>query len=101
MEWIDSLHWEGILIGICTFLIIGLFHPIVVKAEYYLGTRCWWIFLLLGIAGLIGSVLVSQILLSTLLGVFSFSSFWTIKEVFEQHERVLKGWFPKNPKRKY
>ena len=65
MEWIDSLHWEGILIGICTFLIIGLFHPIVVKAEYYLGTRCWWIFLLLGIAGLIGSVLVSQILLST------------------------------------
>ena len=90
MEWIDSLHWEGILIGICTFLIIGLFHPIVVKAEYYLGTRCWWIFLLLGIAGLIGSVLVSQILLSTLLGVFSFSSFWTIKEVFEQRERVLK-----------
>ena len=100
MEWIDSLHWEGILIGICTFLIIGLFHPIVVKAEYYWGTRCWWIFLLLGIAGLIGSVLVSQILLSTLLGVFSFSSFWTIKEVFELRERVLKGWFPMNPKRK-
>lgn len=40
MEWIDSLHWEGILIGICTFLIIGLFHPVVVKAEYYWGTRC-------------------------------------------------------------
>ena len=100
MELIDSLHWEGILIGICTFLIIGLFHPVVVKAEYYWGTRCWWIFLLLGIAGLIGSVLVSQILLSTLLGVFSFSSFWTIKEVFEQRERVLKGWFPMNPKRK-
>ena len=100
MEWIDSLHWEGILIGICTFLIIGLFHPVVVKAEYYWGTRCWWIFLLLGIAGLIGSILVSQILLSTLLGVFSFSSSWTIKEVFEQRERVLKGWFPMNPKRK-
>ena len=59
MEWIDSLHWEGILIGICTFLIIGLFHPVVVKAEYYWGTRCWWIFLLLGIAGLIGSVLAA------------------------------------------
>ena len=100
MEWIDSLYWEGILIGICTFLIIGLFYPIVVKAEYYLGTRCWWIFLLLGIAGLIGSVLVSQILLSTLLGVFLFFSFWTIKEVFEQRECVLKGWFPMNPKRK-
>ena len=40
MEGLDGLHWEGILIGICTFLIIGLFHPVVVKAEYYWGTRC-------------------------------------------------------------
>jgi len=33
--------------------------------------------------------------------VFAFSSFWTIKDVFEHEERVQKGWFPKNPKRKY
>ena len=32
---------EGIIIGISTFLIIGLFHPVVIKAEYYWGTRCW------------------------------------------------------------
>ena len=101
MEWIDSLHWEGILIGICTFLIIGLFHPIVVKAEYYWGTRCWWIFLLLGIVGVIASLYTENILIASLLGVFAFSSFWTIKEVFEQEERVKKGWFPKNPKRTY
>ena len=78
MDWLATLHFEGIVIGICTFLIIGLFHPIVVKAEYYWGTRCWWWFLLLGIAGIIGSVLIGDILISTLLGVFSFSSFWTI-----------------------
>ena len=75
MDWLATLHFEGIVIGICTFLIIGLFHPIVVKAEYYWGTRCWWWFLLLGIAGIIGSVLIGDILISTLLGVFSFSSF--------------------------
>ena len=101
MDWLATLHFEGIVIVICTFLIIGLFHPIVVKAEYYWGTRCWWWFLLLGIAGIIGSVLIGDILISTLLGVFSFSSFWTIKEIFEQRERVLKGWFPMNPKRKH
>ena len=44
---------------------------------------------------------ISDILISSLLGVFSFSSFWTIKEIFEQRERVLKGWFPMNPKRKH
>ena len=53
MEWLNEYHLGGIAIGICTFLIIGLFHPIVVKAEYYWGTRCWWIFLVLGIAGII------------------------------------------------
>ena len=97
----EKYHLSGIAIGICTFLIIGLFHPIVVKAEYYWGTRCWWIFLLLGIVGIICSILISDILISSLAGVFSFSSFWTIKEIFEQRERVLKGWFPMNPKRKH
>ena len=92
---------EGIIIGISTFLIIGLFHPVVIKAEYYWGTRCWWIFLVLGILGIIGALLVSNILVSSLLGVFAFSSLWTIKEVFDQRKRVLKGWFPMNPTRKH
>ena len=51
MEWLSTYHIDGIIIGICTFLIIGMFHPIVIKAEYYFGTRCWWWFLVLGIAG--------------------------------------------------
>ena len=100
MEWLSTCHIDGIIIGICTFLIIGMFHPIVIKAEYYFGTRCWWWFLVLGIAGIIASIFVSNILISSLLGVFAFSSFWTIKEIFDQHKRVLKGWFPMNPKRK-
>ncbi len=97
----DNLHLTGLIIGICTFLIIGLFHPVVVKCEYYFGTRCWWVFLLLGLGGTDASLWVANVLLSTLLGVFAFSSFWTIKEIFEQEERVKKGWFPKNPKRTY
>lgn len=97
----DLSIFAGLGIGLITFLIIGLFHPIVVKAEYYWGTRSWWMFLLLGIIGVVASLLVSSIFLSSILGVFAFSSFWTIKEVFEQKERVKKGWFPRNPKRKY
>jgi len=31
----DLIHLEGLLIGVATFLIIGLFHPVVIKAEYY------------------------------------------------------------------
>ena len=100
MDWLSEYHLGGIVIGISTFLIIGLFHPIVIKAEYYWGTRCWWVFLFLGIIGIAGSLMIEDILVSSLLGVFSFSSFWTIKEIFDQRKRVLKGWFPMNPKTK-
>ncbi len=95
-----DININGIFIGLATFLIIGLFHPIVVKAEYYWGVKCWWIFLITGIIGLGLSIIVDDIAISAILGVFSFSSFWTIKEVFEQRERVKKGWFPANPKKK-
>ncbi len=99
MEFLQDYRLLGLVIGIGTFLIIGLFHPVVVKAEYYWGTRCWWVFLGLGVAGTAGSMLTESVLGSALLGVFAFSSFWTVKEVFEQQERVLKGWFPMNPRR--
>ncbi len=101
MDVIDASRFSGLIIGIGTFLIIGLFHPLVIKAEYYWGARCWWLFLLLGIVSLVASLLVSSLLLSSLLGVFAFSSFWSIRELFQQTERVKKGWFPRNPKRRY
>ena len=36
------MQFTGIITAVATFLIIGLFHPIVIKSEYYFGTRCWW-----------------------------------------------------------
>jgi branched-subunit amino acid transport protein len=94
------MNYNGIIVGLLTFLVIGLFHPIVIKAEYYLGTKCWWMFALAGIIFIVLSILIENIILSTILGVFGFSSFWSILELFEQKKRVEKGWFPKNPKRK-
>lgn len=91
----------GLAIGAGTFLAIGIFHPIVIKAEYYLGTRCWWMFLLAGIAFVVASVLVHNALISPLLGVTGFSCLWSILELFQQQERVHKGWFPRNPRRTY
>ena len=95
-----GLNFSGIIIGVATFLVIGLFHPLVIKAEYYIGVRSWWLFLLLGIFAGIASLLVVDLTLSIILGVVAFSSFWSIGEVFAQKKRVEKGWFPANPKRK-
>ncbi len=95
-----ELNYLGILIGVATFLVIGLFHPLVIKAEYYIGVKSWWLFLFAGLVAAGGSLLVENLIISILLGVVAFSSFWSIGEVFEQKKRVEKGWFPANPKRK-
>ncbi len=94
------MNFSGIIIGVVTFLVIGLFHPLVIKAEYYIGVRSWWLFLLLGIFAGLASLLVADLTISIILGVVAFSSFWSIGEVFAQKKRVEKGWFPANPKRK-
>ena len=91
------MNFTGLLVGLSTFLIIGLFHPLVIKAEYYLGVKSWWIFALSGVIFSVLSLLVGHIIWSTILGVTAFSSFWSILEVFEQRNRVQKGWFPKGP----
>lgn len=95
-----EINFGGIILGACTFLVIGLFHPIVIKAEYYFGVRCWWAFAAAGVLFAVLSLFVAHYIASTILGVVSFSCFWSILEVFEQRERVRKGWFPMNPKRK-
>jgi hypothetical protein len=94
------MNYSGIIIGLSTFLIIGIFHPVVIKSEYYFGKKCWWIFLALGIAGLVLSYIIANEIISAILGVFGFSCLWSIHEIFEQEKRVKKGWFPKNPKKK-
>ena len=87
----------GLLVGLATFLIIGLFHPLVIKAEYYIGVKSWVLFAVAGVAFAVASLLTEGFILSTNLGVVAFSSLWSILEVFEQRERVRKGWFPAGP----
>ena len=93
------MYFTGIIIAISTFLIIGIFHPIVIKAEYYTGTRLWWLFLLVGLAAIAIALFIENTVLSAVIGVFGASSLWGIGELFEQRKRVLRGWFPKNPRR--
>lgn len=99
-EFLAQYHLTGLTIGLCTFLIIGLFHPLVIKGEYYFGRPIKWAFAAAGIVFLAWALYVESVFWSSLLGVTAFSCFWSIKEIDEQVERVRKGWFPANPRRK-
>lgn len=94
------MNFLGIITAIASFLIIGICHPIVIKSEYYFGTRCWWVFFIVGISFLTFSLMTDSQYSSIIFGVAGCSSLWSILEIFEQRRRVEKGWFPMNPKRK-
>ncbi|MDD2491964.1 MAG: DUF4491 family protein [Bacteroidales bacterium] len=95
------MNFEGIIIGIVTFVIIGIFHPLVVKSEYYLGRASIWVFLISGVVCVALSLISANFTISALLGVLGFTCLWSIKEVIDQEKRVKEGRYPKNPRRKY
>ena len=94
------MHIGGLLVGIFTFLIIGAFHGVVVKTEYYFSKRVWPVFLIHGIFFLGLSLRIANTAAGSIVAVLGVTFLWSIKELFEQEERVKKGWFPANPKRK-
>ena len=93
------MYFTGIIIAASTFLAIGIWHPIVIKTEYYWGTRPWIIYLIVGLACVAGALFIENAILSSVVGVFGASALWGIGELFEQKKRVERGWFPKNPNR--
>ncbi len=91
------MNLEGAIIGISAFMIIGVFHPIVIKTEYYFGKKVWPAFLIAGLIFIALSLFISNLIISAVAGITGFSSLWSIHELVEQEERVKKGWFPSNP----
>lgn len=94
------MYFNGIIIAVITFFTIGVFHPIVIKCEFYFSCKVWPVFAVLGCVFAACSLFIENSILSSVFGVTGCSCFWTIKELFEQRERVRKGWFPANPNRK-
>lgn len=86
--------------GAVTFVIIGVFHPIVIKCEYYFSARIWPVFLAGGLILCGISLLIRHMVLSSILAIIGFSMLWSIGELKHQEKRVEKGWFPANPNRK-
>ena len=91
--------WSGLVIGGISFLIIGIFHPIVIKCEYYFTERVWPVFLVGGLIFCAVSLIEAHIIVSAALAVTGFTMLWSIGELKEQTKRVEKGWFPQNPSR--
>ena len=80
-------------------ILTGIFHPVVVKCEYYFGAKVWPVFLVLGLASLGVSACTENAAVSSIAGILGAILLWCIRELKEQEKRVMKGWFPRNAKR--
>lgn len=96
----NRMNIEAIIIGVASFAIIGLFHPVVVKCEYYFSAKVWPVFLVAGIAFLAAALFLDGIA-AYVLALIGTACLWSIVELKEQEKRVERGWFPKNPKGKH
>ncbi|MDR2125360.1 MAG: DUF4491 family protein [Prevotellaceae bacterium] len=84
------MYFTGLIIGISIFLLIGSFHPLVVKAEYYLGKKKLKI--IFGVVSAL-SILLSLftgLVLSIFLGCFGFVCFWAVFEADRQEKRRIE-----------
>ena len=65
----DVLNWTGIISGAAMILLTGIFHPVVVKCEYYFSARVWPVFLVLGLGSLGVSAITENAAVSSIAGI--------------------------------
>jgi hypothetical protein len=88
------MNFFGLSLGLITLLIIGLGFVWVIRGERYFG-YLWWPYVMgLGIVMIVGSLFVSGVWISALLGAFGASLVWGSTELKEQAIRAEVGWYP-------
>jgi hypothetical protein len=89
----------GLLLGLATFLIIGLGFIWVIRGERTFG-YLWWPYVMgLGALVVLGSLFIRSDWGSALLGAFGASLIWGSTELKEQAIRAELGWFSFNGKK--
>ncbi len=84
-----ELNFFGFLTGLFSFIVIGLFHPVVIKLEYHFGKKIWWILFFPGVLLSVISLFFMNDTVSVLLGILGFALIWSARELIEQHKRVM------------
>lgn len=94
------MNLTGVLLGMYMLVVIGFGFFWVIRLEYHLGAGIWKAVLAVGVLVVIGSLFLPNFTLSALVGIFGGSIVWGATELPDQEERVRRGMFPANPKRR-
>ena len=86
------MQFAGVMLGLITFIMIGVLHVAVVKIERIWGSQLWPAFVILGLLLGLWSLFVDDVFISALLGVNGFLFAWSGPELKKQKERVEHGY---------
>lgn len=94
------INFTGLALGLFMLFAIGFGFFWVIKIEYHFGAQVWPGVLAVGVLLAAASLFVPSFWVSALLGIFAGSVIWGSTELPDQAERVRRGLFPSNPRRK-
>jgi hypothetical protein len=94
------MNFTGVYFGLFMLFSIGFGFFWVIKVEYYWGARLWKAVLGVGLLICLASLFVPSFAASALLGILGGSVVWGATELPAQEQRVRRGVFPANPRRK-
>ncbi len=86
------MQFAGIILGVYTFVMIGLLHVSVVKLEKDIGSHIWPGFIVIGVVFGAWSLVTNDVLVSALLGVSGFLFAWSGPELKKQKERMANAY---------
>lgn len=81
----------GVYFGLYVFLTIAIYHILIVKLEAYFGTWPWLAFLVLGLVCLFYTLTSRSSPWSMWWGYNAFINLWSVKEMFDQHQRSISS----------
>lgn len=97
---IEVLNFWGLAFAGMTFVAIGVGFLWVIKLEYFVGAHVARAVGALGIAVAMASAFLPGFAASAIAGMIAGTIFWGATELPDQQERVRKGMFRANPRRR-
>ncbi len=94
------MNFTGLILGVAMLAAIGFGFLWVVKLEYHIGAQVWPVVLAFGLALALATLWIKPFWASALVGILAGSIVWGATELPPQEERVRRGLFPANPKRR-
>ncbi len=94
------MNFTGLILGVAMLAAIGFGFLWVVKLEYHIGAQVWPVVLTFGLVLALATLWIKPFWASALVGILAGSIVWGATELPPQEERVRRGLFPANPKRR-